>query len=123
MTRTVLAVSVFLVAGMGCGGGGSSSSCGVSSPWVEVVNHQKTEVDAAWDGGNVTPVPTDSTRFVDNTGVKSGPPYHLVLRDHGTGAKVAELTINVDSGPEAITLTEAGSSASPTTPPTTPGAC
>lgn len=123
MRRSALAVGVLLVVAVGCGRGGSSSSCGVTSPWVEVVNHQKAAVDAEWDGGNVTPVPPNTTRFVDNTGVKSTPPYHLVVRDHQTGAKVAELTINVDRGPEAITLTESGSSASPTTPPTSPGAC
>lgn len=108
---------------MACEKGGPSASCGVSTPWVEVVNHQTSAVEAQWDGGKVTTVPPNSTRFVDNAGVKAGPPYHLVIRNPESGAKVAELTINVDSGPEAITLTAAGSSVSPTTPPTTPGAC
>ena len=123
MWRIVLAVGLSIVGAIGCGGGGSSASCGVSRPWVEVVNKEKTALDAMWDGGKVTVIPADSTRFVDNTGIKSAPPYHLVLRDHETGAKVGELTMTVDSGPEAVTFTESGSSVSPTTPPTTPGTC
>lgn len=123
MWRIVLVVSLSIVASTSCAGGGSSTSCGVSRPWVEVVNQQGTAVDAVWDGGRVTAIPADSTRFVDNSGINSAPPYHLVVRNHETGAKVAELTITVDSGPETITLSESGSSVSPTTPPITPGRC
>lgn len=123
MRRIVLVVGLSIVASVGCNGGGSSTSCGVSRPRVEVVNKQRTAVDAAWDGGKVTAIPADSTRFVDNAGISSAPPNHLVVRNHETGVKVAELTITVDSGPEALTLTESGSSVSPTTPPITPGTC
>ena len=106
-----------LAAAIGCGGGSTERSCGVTTPWLEVVNQLPTPVDAAWDGGQTILVPPDSRRFIDPTGVPAQPPYHLVVRDHQSGSLVAELTIEVLSGPEAMTLSQHGGVTGPTTPP------
>lgn len=116
-------LGVWLVAAMGCGGTTFDKSCVASTPWLEVINQLTTSVDAAWDGGNQIPVPPNSRRFIDPAGIPAHPPYHLVVRDHQSGALVAELTVTILSGPEAMTLSEHGSSAGPTTTTSAWGNC
>jgi len=113
---TILVASgLWLMAATACGGANAAQSCGLTAPWLEVVNQLPAPVDAAWDGGKTISVPPTSSRFIDPTGVNAHPPYHLVVRDHQTGSLVAQLTINVLSGPEAMTLSQQGGSTGPTT--------
>jgi hypothetical protein len=112
-----IVLGVWLAAVIGCGGGNTAQSCGLMTPWLEVVNQLPTSVDAAWDGGKAIVVPPDSKRFIDPSGVPAHLPYHLVVRDHESGSVVAELTIDVLSGPQAMTIGQHGGSTGPTTPP------
>lgn len=107
-----------LVSLSGCSGGSTSSSCGVASPWVQVVNGGRHSVEvSAWRGETPVLVSSDSTQTIFPASGYAAPPWRLLVKDRATGQVVLDRVIGTTEGPIKVTITPSSIVVGPPDPP------
>ncbi len=99
-----------------------SSSCGITTPWIRVVNQASHSVEiTAWDGASSVTVQGGTTRVVFPEGARPAPPWHLVVKNPQTGSVLVARVLDQKESVQEVLVKASGTTVKPTTPDTTSG--